>query len=170
MEPTLEQIKTDESVWPDWADYFKDNLFIKVPKGRPEAYVAVQGVGFKLYTSEPKEIGSIIAHGIPRPSKAFVPEVGVECEYWLKCDGEDAVFKCQPKYVSDKMVVAICFVEGRTIEQALEYHEAGFRPIKSEREKFVELLGSKQLLSDISVNDLAGALYDAGCRFVEPAK
>ena len=171
MNPTLEQIKTDESVWPEGADFYIPESGIK------HAYF-IKKIGSDLVykladfpDNWARHKSEIPLPAILRPTKAFVPEVGVECEYWLKRDGEDAVFKCQPKYVSDKMVVALCFIEGRTIEQALEYHEAGFRPIKSEREKFVEAVDCLIKPHHWTSIDIARALYDSGkFKLVEPTK
>jgi len=160
MKPTLEQIKTDESVWPNNSTYWVDGVFKKWVDGKE--YTWSPELREWLREDMNWHIGRYRKNGgysiIPRPTKAFVPEVGVECEYWLKRD-EDAVFKCEPKYVSEKMVVANCFIKGRTIEQALQYHEAGFRPIKSEREKLVDFL----LLSidkGLSSKDIAEGLSE----------
>jgi len=98
-----------------------------------------------------------------RPTKpAFVPEVGVECEYSLNRD-PDRLFKCKPRYVSANFVVADCFINEEVIEQAFYKDDVEFRPIKSERELFVEQLANLgKGYGSLYSEEFAGEVYDSG--------
>lgn len=102
-----------------------------------------------------------------RPIKpVFVPEVGVECEFM---DG-GKWSKCKIDYISDDYIVV--FMGDFNNYEALSkgYHE--FRPIKSERDLFVEagVNTNRKLGIGATQQEMFEALYDAGCRFMENTK
>lgn len=177
MKPTLEQIKTDESVWPEGADFY-------IPESGITYAYFIKKIGSDLVykladfpDNWARHKSEIPLRAIPRPTKSFVPEVGVECE--ILCDyilcGARPLKVNQGQIVKVHSIVDLGFGDVALISD-LETKGTGtiifsqLSPIKSEREKFIELVGSKQLLGDMSVNDLAGALYDAGCCFMESTK
>jgi len=112
MKPTLEQIKTDESVWPDRATHHIQDEFIK-------------WVGGQEYSWSPA-IGKWVA----------------ELSSWDLEKYEQKGCKIIP------------------------------RPIKSERELFVEagVKTNRNLGIGATQEEMFEALYDAGCRFMETDK
>lgn len=139
MKPTLEQIKTDESVWPEGAEYYtpKDNKFHDDP---PRAH---------------------IWNYITRPAKAFVPEVGDHLEVtW----GDKAVWHECVILPSGKIAILGYVNEVRKIDK-LDCIE--FRPIKSELDLFIaksrEVTNANK--DDAVTNDLFNDMFEAGCRY-----
>ena len=90
MKPTLEQIKTDESVWPEGATHCINGKFTKWVGGKEYCWELRARDWTAEYTNwsleEYDERGYKI---IPRPTKAeWVPKVGE----WCLASGGDKVF------------------------------------------------------------------------------
>ena len=90
-----------------------------------------------------------------------LPPVGVECEIW-ELDG-----------IWRKVEVVAHTKKGLVVEwngeEHLIYRERKFRPLKTEREWFIEAASKiMHQTEDGVINDISlGQLYDAGCRFTE---
>lgn len=146
MKPTKEKL-ADPKWWDTYAKDGNDKCYWDEKEG--SVIFASDGDLYVYYELLAKR---------PEPEK-WVPKVGEECEYWLKRD-PDSRFKCKPKYVSEKMVVADCFITGQTIEQALFFYEAKFRPIKTEREVLIDILLSTHSMSEGVQADAILASFD----------
>jgi hypothetical protein len=142
MKPTLEQIKTDESVWPEGSEYYSPSdqeFHDDPPRSSPWSY-------------------------IKRPTKTFVPEVGFHGE----CTYAGRTLECVVVLKNRVCVFDHGFEVITPITPDLD-----IRPIKSEREKFVEnalKLDCEPHEGMLSRSDFVGAMYDAGCRFMENDK
>lgn len=88
--------------------------------------------------------------------KGELPPAGTECVIFPRCD------KARITYMGNGVA---CYVD---LSNGMEYSCATssfeFRPIKSEREKFVE--NACKVKIEIGGASLFEAMYDAGCRFV----
>lgn len=93
-----------------------------------------------------------------RPEQEWVPEVG-DCEVKL---GKSWV-KCKVDYICDQYIVVLMY--GTNTYEALVRDYYQLRPIKTQREDFVEEVKSRIKNMDEDDIILAGKLYDAGCRF-----
>ncbi len=126
MKATLNQIKTDESVWPKWAEFYDQDIeaFYRRGYGRVEL-LEVTGEWVKSRCNESDLIGMI-----PRPTKAFVPEVGK----WYEV--KNTKVKCFYIGVESTGFYALEFENGN-IER---YASLNLQEIKSEREKLVDLI------------------------------
>jgi len=93
-----------------------------------------------------------------RPEPEWVPEVG-DCEVRL---GKSWV-KCKVDYICDQYIVVLMY--GSNTYEALVRGYYEFRPIKTQREEFIE--EAKSRIKNMDADDiiLSGKLYDAGCRF-----
>ena len=92
---------------------------------------------------------------------AFVPKVGVECEYNHPILGWTG---CTPIGLFHGNM--ICAPNGGGFYKGRDFE---FRPIKSERELFIET--AKSVWNGTYVSEsILGELYDAGFRFVEAEK
>lgn len=170
MEPTLEQIKTDESVWPEGAEFYLPETEDTWP-----TYYKVCGKGIQ-YTC-PSIMGWVHWEGdmpssvIPRPTKTFVPEVGVECEYsldginWYVC--KVMMFSLHSVFIkSHKENIYYCK------EYSIELCRVIFRPIKSERE-LVVAEAFNILIRNVTAQprEWLGILYEEGMlKLKEPTK
>lgn len=162
MKPTLEQIKTDASVWPDGASHFIDNYFSKWVDGAEFAWVGISS-GWRLEDDswpleEYEKSGDF--NIIPRPTKAeWVPKVGE----WCLSSGGAKVFYVGSDY--DDKHIFMLEQRGLTRYETLD----GFKALKTERELFVE--SARAVWNGTYVSEsILGELYDAGCRFMEPTK
>ena len=161
MKPTLEQIKTDESVWPEGAEFYDKDIevFYKKIKGRMEL-LEVTGEWVKATCNK-----SDLSGMIPRPTKAFVPEVGVECEgFTTTLAGNWKWCKVEPLKETSSGEYA-CITEGRILRFIDQ-----FRPIKSERELFIEQCIEITELDGEKPEAVFGKLYDNGLCFKESQK
>lgn len=214
MNPTLEKIKTDESVWPEGASHYIDGDFTKWIEGdeycwaeKAKEWVAeFPSWSLEEYIKKEYEIiprptkadkdwlqvnskvmtpkGAATVNKITEddgvfttlgnycrselsPNKAFVPEVGVECELELS---SGKAIKIIPKYISEDFIV---FFDVENNKERCEYAYGKFRPIKYEREKFVEtgIEINKSLGMGATEKSMFEALYDSGkFKLVEPTK
>lgn len=97
---------------------------------------------------------------------AWVPDVGTECEFahaiapnnWHKCI-----------FFGESRFQAGCFmVESVTAGPMYVGESTLFRPLKTERQAFIEQAGTASNIGPGSGRDeVLGDLYDAGCRFVD---
>ncbi len=164
MKPILEQIKTDESVWPDDATYYHKgySLFYLVRKGILSAINSEDSFHpskFLTYCDVDK------SNLIPRPTKAFVPEVGAECEVSAKEFGLENV-RCDIRYLGD---IAVFFTNGE--EFACKIEQAEFSQINYGLDEFMEkCFVEVQIHNCSSSKEIAEKLYVAGCRFEEQNK
>lgn len=94
-----------------------------------------------------------------RPEQ-WVPEVG-DCEVKL---GKSWV-KCKVDYICDQYIVVLMY--GSNTYEALVRDHYGFRPIKTQREEFIErvVYETLNMCSEQLRERIANELYDAGCRF-----
>jgi len=148
MKPTQEQLN-DPAWWEQAKDGFDYCYYIKDESDYAFTEGIFESAGFELLAK--------------RPTKAaFVPEVGVECEgFTTDLAGLWKWRKVEPLKETTAGEFA-CLVAGRSLRFVDQ-----FRPIKSERDLFVE---AAQLAADTTQSTVFGKLYDAGCRFVETDK
>jgi len=144
MKPTQEQLN-DPAWWEQAKDGFDYCYYIKDESDYAFTEGIFESAGFELLAK--------------RPTKpAFVPEVGVECEGFTA----DLVWKKVEPLKETSSGEFACLVDGRFLRFIDQ-----FRPMKSERDLFVE---AAQLAADTTQSTVFGKLYDAGCRFVETDK
>ena len=169
MKPTQEQLN-DPAWWDENVDPAHDYAFTTGPDWQGNN----KYVGSVEFANEDGETGceeSLVLgrdSWVPlakRPTKAaFVPEVGMECELWWGGVYQEPVEIIQ--YRNHGCKVVFWRMEQDCVDSA-ELPTAQFRPIKSERDLFVE---AAQLAADTTQSTVFGKLYDAGCRFVETDK
>ena len=166
MKPTLEQIKTDESVWPDGATHY-------MPESEYCCAVYYKKEGERLLFKIPEVNDSwevdrlwLPADAIPRPTKAFVPEVGVECEYYTG----DEFLVGEVLKVDERGAFPIYAI--MNTKTRILYWTADIRHIKSEREKFIEAVCKlSEGYGGLYCEKFASELYDSGkFKLVEPTK
>ena len=109
----------------------------------------------------PDDIGEKINIYKRQAKPAFLPEVGVECE--LSNCGNDYE-RCTLKYIGE----SLCVVKHNYGEQYYRLNSVKFRPIKSERELFIETAMKR---GSIDQREWMEALYDSGLfKLVEKKK
>ena len=150
MKPTLEQIKTDESVWPEGATHYINNVY---------GFYYGESDSFNLPNHALKRNTTI-----KRPTKAFVPEVGEWCEY--KISG-----KWYKGFYVGKSIEGRVVMEDNVFSPTKCDDIEEFRPIKSEREKFIDAYKEIEEEAASKQGRLVDALYDSGkFKLVEPSK
>jgi hypothetical protein len=163
MKPTLEQIKTDESVWPDGATHYIGGCFTKWIDDIEHSWINNKGKWVVDNPSWPLEKYEKDEHEmIKRPTKAFVPEVGFHGE----CTYAGRTLEC---VVVLKNRVCI-FDHGFELIAGIT-HDLDIRTIKSERELFVDAAVDCHSSAGHSELRMLNAMYDSGkFKLVEPTK
>ncbi len=149
MKPTKEQL-ADPKWWDTYEKDGNDRCYWHEKEG--SVVFAGDGVLYACYELLAKR---------PEPEK-WVPQVGEWC--WRTEKGGRHSYKVFMIGRNSK---------GSPVFETLPFHNSitcdsgcyEYDPIKSEREEFIDTVGSNQNLSQVTIRDLAGALYDAGCRF-----
>lgn len=91
-----------------------------------------------------------------------LPPVGVECEYYRS---EHADWKlCKIEFIGRKVVV-MSGVGGS--EFCRKIAKLKFRPLKNEREKFIERMDREWQSQNKTLADFLGEQYDKGLRYVD---
>ena len=165
MNPTLEQIKTDESVWPQGATHWISGNFHKYAGNKSEQGQILNANYWEDYKPALEYFEMTGATIIPRPAKAFVPEVGDNLEstwgkksYWYEC----------VILPNGKIALLDWINEVRNIS---ELPDIEFRPIKSECELFIEAAIDCHSSVGHSEERMLKAMYDSGkFKLVEPVK
>jgi hypothetical protein len=152
MKPTLEQIKTDCSVWPKGASACTYNKLT-------DSY---EFVITGLIDDDFCITGDVLI--IPRPTKAFVPEVGEWCSYKI-------LGKWYKGFYVGKSIDGRVVMEDDIFPPTKCDDIEEFRPIKSDRELFVGAVKDEYKSFQWTIVDVAEALYDSGkFKLVEPTK
>ena len=161
MKPTKEQIKTDESVWPDGASHYIDDTFVKWIKN--DEYLFDSDT--EEWEREGLEVSDTLEYYtndhrynvIPRPARAeWVPKVGEWCE----------VFFAGNEWAK-RFYIGLNSHGHRIFENEMgEIHNLtsmDVRPIKTEREVFVDkaLHVEAEMQDGYQPSELIEALYDA---------
>jgi len=186
MKPTLEQIKTDESVWPEGATHYTTSNDAMWPWLNENNNSFFRGDEWIEYPSL-IEIKDHLIDAIPRPTKAFVPEVGGDSllpevgsivGIYLASLGDILIphvvkgYKVWRSINNDSDHHRVFILLGPSDDKRSGNNERllnDIRPIKSERDKFIE--AAKSVWNGTYVSEsILGELYDAGCRFKEPTK
>jgi len=165
---TKQQLEQDESLWPDGATHYAPET-----SERYAVFFKVDGDDLLLKRVGKNEswglcVTRLPSDAIPRPAKpAWVPEVGVECEVYNESFEFAEWEKCTPLFIGNLKVV---YESESCHERVCAIELLKFRPIKSERDLFLEKYDDV-LRNNATKPRLSGhALYDAGCRFVEDEK
>jgi hypothetical protein len=203
MELTLEQIKTDESVWPSGATHYKNYLFYKKTEGGwvdctsntlswnsgkwfEDAAPRPTKDWLQLYSEVKTPKGTATVTEITEddgvfttlgnycrselsPTKAFVPEVGE----WCEVESDSRGVWLEAMYVGVDSVGSHVFDVDKRHLWRIDSVSKLVRPIKSEREKFIEAVSKILQLHDRDITELcnksvdmfrsqAEALYDSG--------
>jgi len=152
MKPTKEQL-ADPKWWQDNSKGYDCVFYLE----RNDEYLFAddngEGSNFKLIAGAAG--WELLAK---RPEPEWMPEVG-DCEVKL---GKSWV-KCKVDYICDQYIVVL--MHGSNTYEALVRGHYELRPIKTQREEFIE--EAKSRIKNMDADDiiLAGKLYDAGCRF-----
>ncbi len=153
MKPTLEQIKTDEGVWPDGATHCINGEFTKWVGGKEYCWElgvcewSVEGTSWSLEKYE-KTVDSVI---IPRPTKTeWVPKVGE----WCLSSGDAKVFYVGLDYKGKHVFT---FEKG-----GFKRYETlkGFKVLKTKRKLTIEQAHKE--LEGLGLTAHLNILYDAG--------
>ena len=165
MKATLNQIKTDESVWPEGATHWVRGDFHRYTGNKRKSGCILNGnhwEDWKLSLEYFEMTGAAI---IPRPTKAFVPEVGKWCEHMHALGYEKSFIigrnkKGEYVFQNDK---SDCYYTDT---------KECFRPIKSERDLVIEeALVVLNKNPTAMPNELLGMLYEEGMlQLKEPTK
>jgi len=169
MKPTLE--KLNDPQW--WSDNVKDEYNYAFTTG-PKWDGLDDLVGTFEFASEDGYMGGDESLYVDetgwillckRPTKAFVPEVGVECEFM----DSGKWSKCKIDYICEQYIV-VFMPEYGNYEALVKDFNHQFRPIKSKRELFVEAVEGVNKAHQWTTKELAEALYDAGFKAPEVIK
>jgi len=179
MKPTLEQIKTDESVWPENSTHYNQINKKFYTLGDTVQVEQSSWEWFKINTP-PEPVYDFIGGMIARPTKAFVPEVGGDSllpevgsivGIYLASLGDILIphvvkgYKVWRSINNDSDHHRVFILLGPSDDKRSGNNERllnDIRPIKSEREKFVEAYKEIENISASKQGRLVDALFDSG--------
>lgn len=202
MKPTLEQIKTDESVWPEGSTHHVDGFFTKweervytwytqtcqwLPESANWSLEEYEGNGSEIILRPTKEDkdwlqvdkevmtpkGAATVNKITEddgvfttlgnycrselnPTKAFVPEVGE----WCEVESDSRGVWLEAMYVGVDSVGSHVFDVDKRHLWRIDSVSKLVRPIKSEREKFIEVVSKILQLHDQDITELCNKSVD----------
>ena len=168
MKPTQEQIKTDESVWPEGATHYTTSNDAMWPWLNENNNSFFRGDEWIEYPSL-IEIKDHLIDAIPRPTKAFVPEVECKTIYWVaEVDNYGTPWNFDGPHDSydDAESSIPLLLEIGSKNRNLIVTSMKFRPIKSERELLIDII---EATGSMSNGVLADNILNAGF-IMEPTK
>jgi hypothetical protein len=105
-----------------------------------------------------REIGPYGELLAKRPEDKWKPEVGEECEVSTVLDGW-----CKRYYIG--IAKNGEYIVENHIGKISRHHKSKVRPLKNQREEFIDKAARASKHFGIHLADIMGELYDAGCRF-----